>query len=77
MFEKKLGHAFRFDSLPPSFQSVESEVSTSQGQQKVNYQLHSLPLYAIERLSTILDEIRNDGEVEQIEPLTNSYSGLH
>lgn len=58
MYEKGLDHAFRFDALPPSTQTVNTQITTMQNSQPVSYQLHSLPLYAIEMLPKWIDQIR-------------------
>lgn len=60
MFEKKLQHAIRFDSLKPSTQTIKADIVTIHQKQKVTYQLLSLPLYAIEKLPQMIDRIREE-----------------
>ncbi len=59
MFEKGLLYAVRFDLQPPSLQKISTKVSTGKGLKDVNYTLISLPLYAVELLPKIIEEIRN------------------
>jgi predicted AAA+ superfamily ATPase len=59
MYEKKLLNAFRFDSLPPSSQMIQTKVTTKASSHDVTYHLTSLPLYAVEQLPRFIDELRD------------------
>lgn len=48
----------RFDLNPPGIQQVRHAARTRSGSQTVSYKLLSLPLYMVEELQRILDEIR-------------------
>ncbi len=50
--------AVRFDLNPPSIQDVSHQISTGNGIEFANYKLLSLPLYLVEALPEVLDEIR-------------------
>ena len=41
-----------------SLQNITTSVSTASGQKPVSYKLFSLPLYAVDRLPSLLDLIR-------------------
>jgi len=60
MQQKGLSDAVRFDLLPPSVLEVSTSVSTASGQESVAFRLVSLPLYAVDRLPAILDDIRQE-----------------
>lgn len=59
MQDKQLPLAVRFDLNPPSIMTIETSVPTASGPQSVTYRLLSLPLYAVDRLSELLDELMN------------------
>ncbi len=59
MFEKKLNLAFRFDLQPASIQNISTPISSREEQVLSEYTLISLPLYAVESLPDIIDEIRS------------------
>ena len=50
--------AVRFDLNPHSIQEVSHQISTGNGMKFANYKLLSLPLYLVEALPNVLDEIR-------------------
>ncbi len=56
--KKKISLAVRFDLNPPCIQDIPHQISTAKGIESANYKLLSLPLYLIEALPKILDEIR-------------------
>ncbi len=56
--KKKISLAVRFDLNPPCIQDISHQISTAKGIESANYKLLSLPLYLIEALPKILDEIR-------------------
>ncbi|MBN2659140.1 MAG: ATP-binding protein [Spirochaetales bacterium] len=60
MYEKKLDYAFRFDLQLPSVQRVSTRVSTKSGLKESSYTLISLPLYAVELLPELIDQIRTE-----------------
>jgi predicted AAA+ superfamily ATPase len=60
MYEKKLKYAFRFDLQSHSVQEITTRVSTKDGLKELNYTLISLPLYAVELVAKIIDEIRSE-----------------
>jgi predicted AAA+ superfamily ATPase len=56
---RHLAHAVRFDLLPPSVQHIETPIFRK-GHEPVqaDYRLHSLPLYAVEKLPQLLRGLR-------------------
>ena len=56
--EKKPPLAIRFDANPPSLQTVRHTIRTADGLQPVTLQLLSLPLYAVETLPRLIDQLR-------------------
>ena len=58
MQQKKLSDAVRFSLQPATVVDVSTSVRTASGQEPVSYRLHSLPLYAVDRLPGLLDQIR-------------------
>jgi len=50
--------AVRFDLNPPGIQDVSHQISTNKGIVQANYKLLSLPLYLVEALPDVLNEIR-------------------
>ena len=58
MQSKRQAQAIRFDLQPPSVQDIVTSISTAQGQRHVSYRLISLPLYAVETLPAVLDQVR-------------------
>lgn len=61
MYEKKLKVAFRFDLQRVSVQEISTNISIKSGQVLSRYKLISLPLYAVELLPKLIDEIRTEG----------------
>ena len=59
-FEKKAHTAIRFDLNQPSRQSVSHTISSKQGNGLAEFQLLSLPLYAVGELDRLLGELRTD-----------------
>jgi len=57
MGEKKLPLAVRFDNNPSSRQIVKNEIWSARGREKANYELLSLPLYLVERVADLTNEI--------------------
>jgi uncharacterized protein len=57
MYEKNSPYALRFDLNPASLQKVNTIIKTATGTAKVSYQLISIPLYAIEKVSGFVEEI--------------------
>jgi len=55
---KNTSFAVRFDLNPPGIQDVSHQISTNKGIVNANYKLLSLPLYLVEALPDILNEIR-------------------
>ncbi len=55
---KKISLAVRFDLNPPGVQDISHQISTSTGIETAKYKLISLPLYLVEALPKVLDEIR-------------------
>jgi predicted AAA+ superfamily ATPase len=51
--------SIRFDLNPPGIQDVSHQISTNKGIVNANYKLLSLPLYLVEALPDILNEIRS------------------
>ncbi len=56
--EKRPPLAVRFDTNPPSLQTVRHTIRTADGLQPVTLQLLSLPLYAVEALPRFIDQLR-------------------
>ncbi len=50
--------AVGFDLNPPGIQDVSHQISTNNGTESANYKLLSLPLYLVEALPDIFNEIR-------------------
>ena len=50
--------AVRFDTNPPSLQTIRHTISTANGLQPVSLPLLSLPLYAVETLARLIDQLR-------------------
>ncbi len=65
MFEKQLLYAFRFDLQPHSVQEIETKVSTKDGLKDCRYTLVTLPLYAVEKIPSVIDNIRQ-GSVDPV-----------
>jgi len=57
--QKKISVAVRFDLNPPGMQDISHRVSTAKQIESANCKLISLPLYLVEALPNVLDEIRN------------------
>ena len=55
MFEKKPAEAIRLNLNLPTVENLATEISTTQGLQKVEYKLLSLPVYLVETLVEITD----------------------
>jgi predicted AAA+ superfamily ATPase len=56
---RRLGHAVRFDLSPPSLQEIDTKVTDKKGSDLGSrYFLHSLPLYAVEKMPSLLEKIR-------------------
>jgi uncharacterized protein len=55
--EKKAPLAVRFDANPPSLQTVETRIQTADASPQIQYRLLSLPLYLIERLPEVIEEL--------------------
>jgi predicted AAA+ superfamily ATPase len=56
---RNLKHAVRFDLSPPSIQEVNTSVTDKRGSDLAScYDLHSMPLYAVEKLPELLKKIR-------------------
>ena len=55
--EKNVPLAIRFDTGLPSMQTISTRVRTAEKLIDINYQLLSLPLYLVEQLSGVLQEI--------------------
>ena len=56
--EKRPPLAVRFDTNPPSLQTVRHTIRTAESLQAVTLQLLSLPLYAVEALPRFIDQLR-------------------
>jgi hypothetical protein len=55
----RLSHAVRFDLSPPSLQEIDTKVTNKKGSDLASrYFLHSLPLYAVEKMPSLLEKIR-------------------
>jgi len=57
--QKNISLAVRFDLNPPGIQDISHQISTAKGIESASYKLLSLPLYLIEALPKVLDEIRS------------------
>ena len=55
--EKRTPVAVRFDAEPPSLHTVDAQVRRGRGSERVRYRLVSLPLYLVERLPRIVEEL--------------------
>ncbi len=62
MFRKRVALAVRFDLNPPSVQHVKNVIRTKEGNREVQYTLVSLPLYMVEELPRLLDDLRKGKE---------------
>jgi hypothetical protein len=56
--QKNIPLAVRFDLNPPGIQDISHQISAAKGIKSARYKLLSLPLYLVEALPEILDEIR-------------------
>ena len=56
--EKRPPLAVRFDTNPPSLQTIRHTIRTANGLQPVSLPLLSLPLYAVETLPRLIDQLR-------------------
>ena len=56
--EKRPPLAVRFDTNPPSLQTIRHTIRTANGLQPVTLQLLSLPLYAVQILPRLIDQLR-------------------
>ena len=56
--KKNISLAVRFDLNPPGLQDISHQISTGNGIESANYKLLSLPLYLVETLPKVLNEIR-------------------
>lgn len=65
--QKHIALAVRFDLNPFSLQDISHQISTSNGVDSANYRLLSLPLYLVEALHRIIDEIRTASLLGAIE----------
>ena len=68
--EKQPPLAVRFDTNPPSLQTIRHTIRTANGLQPVTLQLLSLPLYAVETLPRLLDQLRAMNHASETEDLT-------
>ena len=57
-YEKRPPLAVRFDANPPSLQTIRHTIRTANGLQPVSLPLLSLPLYAVETLPRLIDQLR-------------------
>lgn len=57
---KNISLAVRFDLNPPGLQDISHRINTAKGVEVADYKLLSLPLYLVEALPKVLDEIRVD-----------------
>ena len=55
--EKRAPVAVRFDAELPALQTVDAQVRRGRGSDRVRYRLVSLPLYLVERLPRIVEEL--------------------
>ena len=56
--QKEISLAVRFDLNPPGVQEISHQISTPNGIEKADYKLVSLPLYLVDALPRVIDEIR-------------------
>ncbi len=56
--QKNISLAIRFDMNPPGVQDISHRINTAKGVESADYKLLSLPLYLVEALPKVLDEIR-------------------
>jgi predicted AAA+ superfamily ATPase len=57
-------HAIRFDLSPPSTQEIHTHLTDKRGRDMAShYRLHSLPLYAVEKLPALLKKIRLEDQI--------------
>lgn len=61
ILKKKSSEAIRFDLNPPGMQQIKHMARTASGSKPVAYSLLSLPLYMVEEMPRLLDELRQDG----------------
>ena len=61
VIQKDISLAVRFDLNAFSRQKISHQISTSKGIEPANYTLISLPLYLVEALPGVIDEIRGEG----------------
>jgi len=62
VLQKKADIAVRFDMNMPGLQSVEHMATSSQGNKTAEFRLLSLPLYMVEELPRLIDQIRMEGK---------------
>ena len=55
--EKRTPVAVRFDAEPPALRAVDAQVRRGRGSERARYRLVSLPLYLVERLPHIVEEL--------------------
>lgn len=60
VFEKSAHTAIRFDTNQPSRQNVSHRVRSKDRDGRTDYQLLSLPLYAVDELGRLLEKLRTD-----------------
>ncbi len=65
--EKRPPIAVRFDTNPPSLQTVRHAIRTATGTQDVTARILSLPLYAVEALPRVLQAVRTDAGASRTE----------
>ena len=65
--EKRPPIAVRFDTNPPSLQTVRHAIRTAAGTQDVTARILSLPLYAVEALPRLLEALRADTDRTGVE----------
>lgn len=58
MAEKKVKYAVRFDAALPTLSQIDVTIPVGAERQAVNYPLISLPLYLVERLRDILEQVK-------------------
>jgi hypothetical protein len=58
LYVKKAETAVRLDLNPPAVQNIKHAIRTRDGNRPVTFKLISLPLYLVEELSRILNDIR-------------------
>ncbi len=62
VFQKNAGLATRFDLNKPGIQNVRHLATTREGTQAVEYRLLSLPLYLVEILPQLIDQLRLEAD---------------